>query len=386
MRRKGIGPLVILLAVIITAVIEATVLTNFMYRSESVIRAEKETTIIKAINIVEFAKRSVSQALAYSFNQAAYDVASRGGYFNLTNVHSLSCVPYWREYSEEKYPDFEENLKNSTLSVFDTYRAFLNSINVNVPKYEEVYINRNDDDTLTVSVSSSGNLNYKSSAFEINDVSDSKADAKIKLFKLFDVGKEVSTQVANELDAATSYSDAVDKLKDLEDGLNSVYKKDEIEVSLEPSRNLGSSSFAIRVLVKITDKSSELVFFDFKEGNVKERNAQLNFYALSGKETVQAETDECKNIDYKNLVISIVCGNNNKCEENKDCICKVSGCSAGYIELYDSSGKKIASSQVSHETGNGILSGEFMKPKEDVFGVKLICQTGGSSQAQIEII
>lgn len=378
--------MVILLVVIITAAIEATVLTNFLYRSESVIRAEKETTIIKAINIVEFAKRSVSQALAYSFNQGAYDVASRGGYFNLTDVHSLSCVPYWREYSEEKYPDFEENLKNSTLGVFDTYKAFLNSINVNVPKYEEVYINRNDDESLTVSVSSSENLNYKSPAFEINDVSDAKADVKMKLFKLFDVGKEVSTQVANELDAADSYSNAVDKLKDLEDSLNSVYEKDGMEVSLEPSRNLGSSSFAIRVLVNITDKTSKPIVYDFNEGSVKERNVQLNFYVLSGKENVAAETDECKDIDYKKSVISIVCSDNNKCEENKNCVCKISGCSVGYIELYDSSGKKIASSQFSHETYNEILSGEFMKPKGSVFGVKLLCSTGVSSNAQIEII
>jgi hypothetical protein len=356
-----------------------------------VIRAEKETTIIKAINMVEFAKRFVSQALAYSFNQAAYDVASRGGYFSLTDVHSLSCIPYWKEYSEEKYPDFEENLKNSILGVFDTYRAFLNSINVNVPEYEDVGISRNDDDSLTVSISSSENLNYKSLAFEINDISDSKADANIKLFKLFDVGKEVSTQVANEIDAADSYSNAVDKLKDLEDSLNSVYRGNQIEVSLEPSKNLGSSSFAIRVLVRITDKSSKLIAFNFNEGSVKERNVQLNFYVLSGKENVATEINECKNIDYKNFVVSIVCGDNNKCEENKDCICKISGCSAGYIELYGPDGKQITRSEVSYSSGlinigSGTLSSNFMKPKGDVFGVKLFCNVGVSAQTTIEIV
>jgi hypothetical protein len=299
MMNKGVIPfLAIGIVIIATILLESTILVNTIGRSENVIRADKETKIIKAINIVEFVKKSVSQALVYSFNQATYDTSSRGGYSNLTGVRSLSCIPYWREYSEENYPDVEESLKKSTFEVFDSYRSLFNSVNVNVPKYEDMKIKRNDDESLNVKVSSPEDFRYESLAFEITDLSDYTINVKIRLLKLFDVGKEVVKKVADELESDSSYDNAVEKLKDLEDDSNSVYNSDEIEISLEPSGNLGSSSFAIRALVKLTDKSSKAIAYDFSEKTVSERNVQLKFYVLSGKEKVQAEVNECKNIVY----------------------------------------------------------------------------------------
>ncbi|MFQ6055346.1 MAG: hypothetical protein ACE5J3_05115, partial [Methanosarcinales archaeon] len=137
--KKGIGPLAIgLIAILGVVVVGGIILTNFVFRLEFFARAARAASIIEKINEVEFVKRGLDKALIYSFHQASYAIASRGGYSDFDNVPSYNCISYWRNYTTINYPtDFLENIEEVSLKNLNDYTQTL-SDDVTVPEYQKI--------------------------------------------------------------------------------------------------------------------------------------------------------------------------------------------------------------------------------------------------------
>jgi hypothetical protein len=136
---KGIGPLaaglVVMLGIIL---IGGTILVSLAFRMEFFQRTAKETEIINAINKMEFLKRNLINALDYSFYQAVYSSARKGGYVSLKEK-TFNCIPYWREYEKTNYPRFKKNVQKLLLRIFNLYASRL-ADEINVPTFENIEI------------------------------------------------------------------------------------------------------------------------------------------------------------------------------------------------------------------------------------------------------
>jgi hypothetical protein len=85
---------------------------------ESAKRSVVEIGITALINQVEFAKKSLNQALDYSIYQAIYNVMSNGGYENPVSVPNpkYNNLPYWRVYDNTYFPFSYQTTLNTAIS------------------------------------------------------------------------------------------------------------------------------------------------------------------------------------------------------------------------------------------------------------------------------
>jgi hypothetical protein len=297
--KKGVIAIVAVAMVVILAV-ETIFLVNYVYRLEAVVRAAKETEIIAAANAMEFAKRVLAQALDYSFYQASHDVASRGGYSSLTDIQSYNCVPYWISYTSKNFPDYLSSLENSTLKIINAYGSKLKNAGVYIPQFTESEIEENNGE-IKVSIHSNNFLKIENPNFyTITDQADFTTNMSSKILRLFEIGEEIADKVYNEIESSNSFADISNKISSIQSGLNNDYSSDNVQIDLILSQNLGSSdsNFAVGILVGITDKSNSYPTYDLTEESLASRNMQLKFYVFSGKEIVQAPTNECEEIVY----------------------------------------------------------------------------------------
>ncbi len=147
--RKGVGPIAVGMFIMIALLLlEGIGLQLFISQGETYTRTIRETNIIQGINQVELIKRSLSQALEYSFHQASYLIGKRGGYSNLNGVDSLDCIPYWRVYGIESYPGLS-GLGQTTLKIMNRYANGLNG-EVYTPQYDRVGVKKETEDIVTI--------------------------------------------------------------------------------------------------------------------------------------------------------------------------------------------------------------------------------------------
>jgi hypothetical protein len=134
--RKGLGPIAIALVVIAALLsTEGIAVTNFFADSEVIKRSARETSIIDAVDTVEFSKKYIDNAVSYSFYKASYDVLQMGGFCRSdldctgtcqipVDVPTKDCIPWWLIYGDTYAPTadiFEDYLINKTLSLFSDY-------------------------------------------------------------------------------------------------------------------------------------------------------------------------------------------------------------------------------------------------------------------------
>jgi len=298
LKKKGIATIIVIafLVMAVIVVTEGVILANYLVRSENIVRAIREEEIIKAINTVEFAKRGISQAVLYSFNQAAYDIGSRGGYFNIPSGISLNCVPYWKIFSASNIPsDFESELKQNVLKILNSYG---DSLDIDVPKYEDVQF---DKDNNLMNLTSSGKLAYDGDYYKISDSANFVQDVDMKVFKMFDVAKEVEEELNSGISDKQYYSDALNTILSIESSVGKKYSADGIEIFIQPSDNLGDSEnhFAIRILVAIKDTSHKQLVYDYSGKSLQMNNLQFRYYMLVGNSQITPETNSCSEINYK---------------------------------------------------------------------------------------
>lgn len=181
--RKGIASIILLALVAGIGIItlEGIIVTNFVAKSETVIRTVRETAILEAANAMEFLKRSLQQAVKYTFYQTSYDVAKKGGYAYFENTNSWCFergIPYWRNYSRtfQDSESVKRNFTDSAVEIFDCYSE----------KYTEQYLEDIDislevPDYYGETEPKCGNVTYKSiSPLEAGIINDKCRDKGLK--------------------------------------------------------------------------------------------------------------------------------------------------------------------------------------------------------------
>jgi hypothetical protein len=296
-RKKGFVQFA-LIAMVLIVVTEGVIITNYLVRSENIVRAIREEEIIRVINLMEFAKRGLNQAAVYSFNQAAYDIGSRGGYFDLSQGNSLNCIPYWKIFSANNIPsDLESQLSNNILKILNSYG---NSLGVDIPAYSTIKFDKENN---LMTLTSNWKLQYSEAGFNgflIKDSANFVQSSDMKIFKMFDAAKEVENDLEPSVSSASSYSNALDGIVSVANSAGKKYSADGIEVIIQPSENLGSSenNFAIRILVSLVDTSGKKFVYDFAQKNSQMSDIQFRYYLLLGNYQVTPETNACPNIKY----------------------------------------------------------------------------------------
>lgn len=305
--RKGIAPLAIAAIAILALVsIEGLLLTNFVFRMEFSVRAVKESVIIEAINSMEFVKRALPHAATYSYHQASYYTASRGGYDDIS-VESYDCIPYWRIFTGTAYPDYRDDIKSASLSIFYEYLVEIEGEVFRFPSYT-VEI---DEGARKFKLSSSGELKYWTDTVEITDKPNVEVPIDTGFFRIYGIGKDKFIDTDNIGNSVKTVSDSHacgdsqntisseirSAISSLQSTLNSQYSSESIgfvltveDIQFDPSCN---SDFAARVLVKIKDTSSTFLAYDYDEKTTKRRNIELKFYVLSGGYMTDPTTSEC---------------------------------------------------------------------------------------------
>jgi len=292
--RKGIAPLIIGVFIIgVAAIAEVAYLTSFISQAQPVIQTVRDVEIIRGINGLEFAKQYLLNAALYSYYQASYDVAKRGGNFAMES-NSYNCIPYWNAYSEEFAPDFEANLKSAITSVFTKYIVTANFENLEIPT--SFLVDISDHRTLTISSADTMKVEKKDffTAEEMFSFSQ-KVDGKV--FDLFSIAKNTEEIVLDLEKTALSFSDLQNKLNLMQDALNVNYGSQNIHITIS-AENLASDdvNYAARILVSISD-NSKYPSYDFATKTFDERNLVFNFYILEGKSNI-IQTNICEDIAY----------------------------------------------------------------------------------------
>jgi hypothetical protein len=294
---KGIAPLIIVAFVAAAAimVVEGVIITNYLVRSENIVRAIREEEIIKGINTVEFAKRGLTQAVLYSFDQAAYDISKRGGFFDLSSTISLDCIPYWKTFSTSNMPDFESELSTNMLKIFNSYGT---ALDVSVPRYTKIDF---DKDKSEMRLNADGKLMYeKQDFFTIKDTADFIQHVDLKALKMFEIAKETASELDSSISGSGTYSAALDSTISVSNKIGQKYYADDVEIIIKPGDNLGSSenNFALNILVSIKDNGEKKLVYEFTEKSLAMRNIEFRFYMLLGKQQTSPETNECAKIKY----------------------------------------------------------------------------------------
>src|SRR3989304_9317513 len=190
-KMKGIAPLAILVVVGLLAV-EGVILTDLLGKTDNIVRAARETEIIRLINEMEFAKRYLSQALSYAYYQAAYELAKNCGYTDLGTANSHNCIAYWREYDTASVPNYEDNFRELFVLYFNKYGTALKS-EVKVPVYDDANF---DMDTDSISVSANNELRVDTDAVRVRDASEFTQKVDPNPFLLFDIGREIFDEIS----------------------------------------------------------------------------------------------------------------------------------------------------------------------------------------------
>jgi len=276
---KGIAPLAIIVIVGALAV-EGVIVTDLVGRTDNIVRAARETEIIRLINEMEFAKRYLSQALTYAYYQASYDLAKNGGFLAEQNVNSYNCIAFWREYEKASVPDYENNLKLQIIDYFKKYGTALKS-EVKLPVYSNVDF---DHEKEIIAVSANNELRLETETVKLTDTSEFKQKVDFSPFLLFDIGKEIFDEITSATQFNT-YGDAAAKIRFIENKYVALYGEQNIDVSIS-SENIGSSNenYALRALVTVQTKNKYPIFNT--EKITGEYPIKLSYYVIFGKEIV----------------------------------------------------------------------------------------------------
>ena len=208
--KKGAGPFTIIAIGLFSLVITGTFFARVLIQQTATTkRTRMETDIIHGINEVELVKRSLSQALEYSFHQASYLIGKRGGYSDLHGIDSYDCVPYWRVYGLEKYPGLAGLGKTST-KILNQYVDLLGG-EVRIPQYDRAGVKKETDYTVTVNALAKDKLVLQREKLVVRDDPTVTRKIRTNFVRMLETGREtfidkdgVKDAVQNAIDSMPS--------------------------------------------------------------------------------------------------------------------------------------------------------------------------------------
>ncbi|MEM7825201.1 MAG: hypothetical protein QXO27_04485 [Candidatus Aenigmatarchaeota archaeon] len=192
---KGLSiVLMVLLGVLSVITAEGVYIFATISNIESVRRSVTEIGITTFINQVEFVKKSLNQALDYSFYQAIYNILKYGGYYSLSDIppgyskHTGDNLPCWRVYASTYIPDTTVNLNNAGLNIFNQYIVKIQEkTDVQIPTYKTT---TNVFDTyITVSATSPNDLLLEKPNVTISDNADITRTIQTNFGKIVNLGR-----------------------------------------------------------------------------------------------------------------------------------------------------------------------------------------------------
>lgn len=288
-----------MLALFGSLVISGIVFVGFYDRSSISKRAMMEVNVIDGINKVELTKIALEQSLKNSFYQASYLVSEQGGYYDLIDVDSYDCIPYWRVYDDATLPDYENNLEQTTLHFFNKYADSFEG-EADIPDYNSVSVEKVSGKT-KVKASSDEQLKLSRPMVEVSDNSELTTEVKLRTLRLFQIGKEnfVDNDLLGEqIKGSTTYEEVLTRISGLQSELNDDefgYGIENVEIELKPTVTVGlDGSLAARVLVMMTDNSGEYVAYDYSSQKTEMKKIVLKFYLLVGEHVITPEINECE--------------------------------------------------------------------------------------------
>lgn len=295
MKELGQVEIIGLFIIAVAMITEATYLTNFIQQSEPIVRVVRETEIIRGINSLEFAKQYLLKSVLYSYYQASYDIASRGGYFNL-ETNSYNCIPYLNIYSSDYTPDVQSSMKDSISSIFVKYITSPDFNNVRVPTVFTVDLSNhgvlviNSDETVQVGTE---DFYTAEELFSFSQPVDGK------IFELYNVADNVKNSILDLQKISPTFTSFNNSLSLLQEAQNSNYESQKLQIIIT-SENIApdDTNYAARILVSIVDNSQKIPSYDFSSNAFSERNIVFQFYLLEGPATVPVPTNSCANIIY----------------------------------------------------------------------------------------
>ncbi len=274
-------------------------------------RIAAESEILESINWITSIKNALRDALEYAFYQSSFAVGNRGGYYDLSAVHSYRCVPYWREYDDTNYPtEYTANLESALLDVLNEYASEL-TYEIATLSYNSVDVEFENGmatiEATTEKIELRGDTAYGS--YTIDDAANLKADIETKFSRLFEIGKEnfvdddkIGKAIAGAVDGFVCDSAQDDVRSAVEDAISDLessfdYSNEDISVSLQIANVVFNpdcnSEVAVGVLVKITDETNQYRVYDSVAEESGMRNIALKFYVLSGNYEIDTPVAEC---------------------------------------------------------------------------------------------
>lgn len=271
-------------------------------------RVARETIVIEDINKMEILKRAQKPSLKFAF-YGAYDfLGKRGGYFDLTNIQSYDCIPFWQVYDIKNIPDLKGNLSKTASLIFDKYMDVFRTDGFTVPYYEikmdnipfpfpqTLNVEMNDQDELVFTVE------------------------KVRIADKSDFSNQITSGLSQEFEIANVNLIQTNSIKKaVEDGINSVDingmsqtdAENEIDRSIrekiaELQQNIvQSTNFDVKIEVLQIDKqisplsAAANVLVTIKNKNVKYlignelKSIPLKFRIIDGSMVVTPTTNDC---------------------------------------------------------------------------------------------
>jgi len=182
---------VILLVVLtVSLIIYGIVFFSTFSRTNVSRRALLEVNVIEGINKFELTRMALSQALEYSFYQSIYLTSPRGGFHNMGGSESYDCVPYWRVYGVQNFPDFSST-SVLMLEILNNYVGELDTGEVGISGYMYSFISRDADDEGKVIARAYGSkISLDREKLHIEDDSILEREIKTNVAKMYGLGKE----------------------------------------------------------------------------------------------------------------------------------------------------------------------------------------------------
>ncbi len=182
---------VIIVAALSVVTIEGLYLLVTLENVQTLKRSFTEAGITGEINKVEFLKRSLHQALVYSFYQSQYDIIKLSGYTEFKpDTKLFNGIPYWRTYDSWIFQEnYLENLKKTNLKIFDYYlNSLKDKTDVQIPNYDLSLEPKENE--IKVLATGDDKLKLEKENLKISDNSNIIEVIKTKFYEIFELAKE----------------------------------------------------------------------------------------------------------------------------------------------------------------------------------------------------
>lgn len=195
----------LLVAVVASLIIGGVFFNVFSTSSTEVLIAAREKDILVAIDKLEILKRGLPYMLNYSFYQAAYEVATNGGYLDsseyekLTNK-KLDGKPYWRVYDKTYFPNYIDALKKRTRDIINEYVSSVSELGLEYNIIDVLVFYREKEPykvelivepyKAELIANSSRPMSYSGRDFVIYDNPNVTLNLDLTFFKMFELAKE----------------------------------------------------------------------------------------------------------------------------------------------------------------------------------------------------